>query len=154
MPQLPPRPHDIRVDDLDLCSVLDDADRALLGVFEGVYSSADAVIGDRCRWTHSPAEPIESFAVVRETRYGAVAALAAPRGATVEVIAGFATVFTQGIHDDPNRGCIALIDVTDRKALTVAYSYRGSSVPMTREIACGKARTAAELVMGTILAQG
>ena len=35
----------------------------------------------------------------------------------------------------------------------MAYSYNGSTVPMNHEIACQKARNAAELAMQTILAK-
>ena len=40
------------------------------------------------------------------------------------------------------------------QAVQVGYFYNGSTVPMNHEIACQKARNAAELAMQTILARG
>ena len=45
------------------------------------------------------------------------------------------------------------VDVAPSQAVQVAYFYNGQTVPMTHEIACQKARNAAELAMQTILAQ-
>jgi hypothetical protein len=39
------------------------------------------------------------------------------------------------------------------QAVQVGYFYNGSTVPMNHEIACQKARNAAELAMQTILAK-
>ncbi|MEJ3652609.1 DUF3558 family protein [Actinomycetes bacterium KLBMP 9759] len=151
---LPPRPRELGVDELDLCSVLDAAAREALGVSRGEYGPANQVVGDFCRWSHYPSEPVESYYVVRERDLDAATGLLAPRGATMEVIAGFGAVVTQGQYDDPNTGCLILIDAAKGKTLKVSYGYNGSTVPMTRDIACGKARKAAELVLGAILARG
>ena len=45
------------------------------------------------------------------------------------------------------------IDVAPGQAVQVGYFYNGTTVPMTHEIACDKARHAAELAMQTILAR-
>ena len=45
------------------------------------------------------------------------------------------------------------VDVAPSQAVQVGYFYNGTTVPMTHEIACQKARHAAEMAMQTILAQ-
>ncbi len=45
------------------------------------------------------------------------------------------------------------VDVAPSQAVQVGYFYNGVTVPMTHEIACQKARHAAELAMQTILAR-
>ena len=52
-----------------------------------------------------------------------------------------------------NSDCVVNVDVAPSQAVQVAYFYNGQTVPMTHEIACQKARNAAELAMQTILAQ-
>jgi hypothetical protein len=45
------------------------------------------------------------------------------------------------------------VDVAPSQAVQVGYFYNGQTVPMTHELACQKARNAAELAMQTILTQ-
>jgi len=62
-------------------------------------------------------------------------------------------VSTPALFSSGERDCIVNVDVAPSQAVQISYFYRGSTVPMNHEIACQKARNAAELVMQTILAR-
>ena len=68
-------------------------------------------------------------------------------------MAGFGAVETAGLYRTGDRDCVVNIDVAPGQAVQVGYFYNGTTVPMTHEIACEKARHAAELAMQTILAR-
>jgi hypothetical protein len=71
----------------------------------------------------------------------------------VITVAGFGAVQTPGLFSSGEHDCIVNVDVAPSQAVQVSYFYNGASVPMTHEIACQKARHAAELAMQTILAK-
>ena len=68
-------------------------------------------------------------------------------------VAGFGAVETPGLYSSGENDCIVNVDVAPGQAVQVGYFYNGSTVPMNHEIACQKARNAAELAMQTILAK-
>ena len=71
----------------------------------------------------------------------------------VVTVAGFGAVQTPACTARASDDCIVNVDVAPRQAVQVGYFYNGSTVPMNHEIACQKARNAAELAMQTILAR-
>ena len=71
----------------------------------------------------------------------------------VTSVAGFGAVQTPALYGFGEQDCVVNVDVAPSQAVQVAYFYNGQTVPMTHEIACQKARNAAELAMQTILAQ-
>lgn len=151
-PPLPPRPREVRINGLDPCSTLTAGQLKSLGVR---FYSADppmASIGPSCDWNHSPDEPVESYTVDINTQGGVELAFGQPQLAVVTV-AGFGAVTTPGRYSSGEHECIVNVDVAQRQAVQVGYFYNGSTVPMNHEIACQKARNAAELAMQTILAK-
>ena len=68
-------------------------------------------------------------------------------------VAGFGAVQTPALYGTGEQDCLVNVDVGPSQAVQVGYFYNGQTVPMTHEIACQKARNAAELAMQTILAQ-
>ncbi len=108
--------------------------------------------GPGCDWIHSPTEPIESYTVAVNTRGGVELAFGQPQ-LKVITVAGFGAIETPGVFSTGKYECIMNVDVAPRQAVQVSYFYNGSTVPMTHEIACQKARNAAELAMQTILAK-
>jgi hypothetical protein len=152
VPQLPPRPREVPINGIDPCETLTSVQLRSLGVR---FYSADpptATLGPSCDWNHSPDEPVESYSVDINTRGGVELVFGQPRVAVVEV-AGFGALATPGRYSSGEHDCIINVDVASGQAVQVGYFYNGSTVPMNHEIACQKARNAAELAMQTILAR-
>jgi Protein of unknown function (DUF3558) len=150
--QLPPRPRELRINGLDPCTTLTSGQLQSLGVR---FYSADPPrgnLGPSCDWNHSPNEPIESYTVDVNTRGGVELAFEQPQ-LTVITVAGFGAVTTPGRYSSGERECIINVDVAPGQAVQIGYFYNGTSVPMNHEIACQKARNAAELAMQTIQAK-
>lgn len=148
---LPPRPQEIRIDGLDPCTTFTPGQIAALGVSRPEFTPHPPPRGDNCRWRRSPDEPVEAYASEVVTARGAGFTLGNSRGTAVIDVLGYPAVETRGEFADAERTCGILLDVADGQFLQISYSYNGSSVPMTQEIACGKARAAATLAMGNLL---
>jgi hypothetical protein len=151
-PTLPPRPREFRIDGLDPCNALT---RDQLGALGVKFYAADAPSGKRgpgCDWIHSPGEPVESYTVNMNTQGGVELAFNTP-DLDVTTVAGFGAVTVPALYSSGKLNCLVGIDVARGQAVQVSYFYNGATVPMTHEIACQKARNAAELAMQTILAK-
>jgi Protein of unknown function (DUF3558) len=149
-PNLPPRPREFRIDRLDPCSVFTRDQLGALGVH---FYTADAPNGKRgpgCDWIHSPAEPVESYTININTQGGVELAFGTP-DLEVTKVAGFPAVTVPALYSSGKLNCLVGIDVAPGQAVQVSYFYNGATVPMTHELACQKARNAAELAMQTIL---
>jgi hypothetical protein len=151
-PRLPDRPRVLNIDGVDPCGALTTAQVKSLGV--GLYgaSKAEGKQGPGCDWDHFPSEPIENYSVGINTRGGVELVFGQPQ-LEVTTVAGFGAVQTPGLYSKGERDCVVNVDVAPAQAVQVGYFYNGSTVPMTHEIACQKARRAAELAMQTILAR-
>ena len=101
---------------------------------------------------HSPSEPIENYSVDINTRGGVELVFGQPQ-LEVTTVAGFGAVQTPALYGTGEQDCLVNVDVAPSQAVQVGYFYNGATVPMTHEIACRKARHAAELAMQTILAR-
>ena len=151
-PKIPPRPKELRIDGLDPCSTLNIDQLHSLQI---AFSATSAPLGTRgpaCHWMHSTSEPVEDYTVAANTNGGVEVVFGQPQ-LQVIAIAGFGAVETPGAYSSGRDNCIISIDVAPRQALQVGYFYNGATVPMTHEIACGKARNAAELAMKTVLVE-
>jgi hypothetical protein len=149
---VPPRPRELRIDGLDPCKALTSTQLTSLGVQFYTADQAKDGRGPSCDWIHSPSEPIESYTVAMSTADGVELALAQPQHDVVTV-AGFGAVETPGVFSTGKDDCFVHIDVAAGQALQVGYFYDGATLPMTHDLACQKARNAAELAMQTILAK-
>jgi Protein of unknown function (DUF3558) len=151
-PELPPRPRELRIDGFDPCGGLTSDQQTSLGVrFFSTYAP-NGKLGPSCDWNHSPTEPVESYTIDINTHGGVELAFGQPQLSIVKV-AGFGAVETPSLYSSGNHDCIVNVDVAAGQAVQVSYFYNGSIVTMTHEIACQKARNAAELAMQTILAK-
>ena len=151
-PQLPARPRELRIDGIDPCSALSTPQLAALRV---QFSTTDEPLDKRgpgCQWIHSPYEPVEAYTVAINTDGGVELTFGQPR-LQVITVAGYGAVETSGLYSSGKNDCIVEVDVASRQAVQVGYFYNGSTVPMTHEIACQKARNAAEMAMQTIQAK-
>jgi hypothetical protein len=152
IPNLPPRPREFRIDGLNPCNALT---RDQLGTLDVRFYAAEPPRGNRgpgCDWIHSPTEPVESYTVNVNTHGGVELAFGTP-DLDVTSVAGFAAVNVPALYSSGKSNCIVGVDVARGEALQVSYFYNGSTVPMTHELACQKARNAAALAMQTILAK-
>ena len=151
-PQMPSRPRVLNIEGTDPCSALTSAQVKSLGVARYGASTPDGKQGPGCEWDHYPSEPIEHYSVGINTRGGVELVFGQPQ-LKITKIAGFGAVQTPGLYSNGERDCVVNVDVAPSQAVQVAYFYNGQTIPMTHEIACQKARNAAELAMQTILAQ-
>ena len=149
-PALPQRPRELRIDGTDPCRTLSASHLKTLKVQYFATDPPDGTRGPGCEWVHSPSEPVETYSVDINTRGGVELALERPQ-LEVITVAGFGAVSTPALFSSGERDCIVNVDVAPSQAVQISYFYRGSTVPMNHEIACQKARNAAELVMQTIL---
>jgi hypothetical protein len=152
VPRLPVRPRAVNIEGVDPCGTLTALQLKSLGVARYGASVAEGTRGPGCEWIHSPAEPIEHYSVGINTRGGVELVFGQPR-LEVTSVAGFGAVQAPALYGSGDADCVVNVDVAPRQAVQVAYFYNGRTVPMTHEIACGKARKAAELAMSTILAE-
>jgi hypothetical protein len=151
-PQLPTRPRALNIVGLDPCGTLTGAQLKSLGVSRYGSRAPEGARGPSCDWIHSPNEPIENYSLDVNTQGGVEILFGRPQ-LQVITIAGFGAVQTPAPQGTGQQDCVVNVDVAPSQAVQVAYFYNGATVPMTHEIACGKARHAAELAMQTILAR-
>lgn len=153
-PQMPPRPREIRIDNLDPCTLFTPEQLRVLSVGTGQKIAADDQVGPSCRWSHSPDEPVEAYRIARNASKGIEATFGNTRGVTALTIAGFPAVETQSERLQlADTQCIIVIDVAQGQNLQVNYDYSGDALAMTREIACAKTRLAAEAAMQELIKQ-
>lgn len=151
-PKLPTRPRELRINGLDPCSTLTGEQLKLLGVQFYSVIEPGTNRGPGCDWIHTQTEPVESYTVDINTRGGVELAFGQPQ-LEIITIAGFGAVDTPGLFSSGQLECVVNIDVAPGQAVQVGYFYNGRTMAMTHEIACTKARNAAELAMRTILAK-
>jgi hypothetical protein len=142
----------LQVDQIDPCGVLTTTQVKSLGVARYGASKPDGKQDEGCDWIHSPSEPIEHYTVGISTSGGVELVFGRPE-LEVTTVAGFGAVQTPALYGTGKQDCVVNVDVAPSQAVQVAYFYNGTTVPMTHEIACQKARRAAELAMQTILAR-
>jgi hypothetical protein len=146
---MPPRPRELRMNGVDPCTALTSSQLKSLGVRFYSTDPPRGTLGASCDWNHSPEEPVESYTIDINTSGGVELAFGQPQLAVITV-AGYGAVATPGRYSSGEHECIINIDVAPGQAVQVGYFYNGATVPMNHEIACRKARDAAELAMQTI----
>jgi uncharacterized protein DUF3558 len=148
---LPARPQELPVDAVDPCSLINPEQREVLGVGAGRPGVADDGFGSRaCIWSRYPEEPQDTYQVRAVAVQGAEVALRSATGASVIPIGPFTAVETQSPHLPTDSHCVLIIDVAAGQHLSLRYEYDGSTVPMTRELACEKAWNAAGMAVQTL----
>jgi len=150
-PRLPARPRVLSIAGVDPCAALTGVQLKSLGVVRYAARKPDGGRGASCEWDHYPSEPLESYSLDINTR-GGVELVFGSAQLQVTTVAGFGAVQTPAPYGGSTQNCVVNVDVAPSQAVQVAYFYNGQTVPMTHEIACRKARNAAELAMQTILA--
>lgn len=153
-PTLPPRPEQIDLTGVDACTLLTSAQLQELGVDSRPKASTDT---DRygntyCGYSRIQSSPRFSYTLKVVTQEDATVYLSEERDVTARVVsaAGFPAVESRRPTDD--RGCFVDVSTKDGQYLSVQYGESTGSDDST-EVACEKARVAAEMATQTLLTQ-
>lgn len=152
--RLPPRPAELRLEQVNPCTLLDDHQRQRLGVGPGKFSydQTDTHYAV-CQWSNSPSFTLINRYLARlQVRDGAEDALDSRTGSQVVQVGGFTAVQTSASGIDPNKHCILLIDVATGQSLWAQYYAQGEFPGLTRAQSCQFARAAAEDMMANLRA--
>jgi hypothetical protein len=148
--QLPPRPSEVKVEDLDPCALLTADQLDQLDVSGGRFKPADRRGPDSCSWDRSTREDgFRSYLVGIDPTVGAELSLVP--FAVVTTVTGFPAVLTHNQYRSYETQCIVILDVAPGQTVQVNYDYNGPRLPLTREETCGKAQQAAEMVMQNLI---
>lgn len=147
---LPPRPVDLRIDQVEVCSLLSPAERANLKIDSFGTNDNNSRV---CSWSVGR----------RAQSYGWLAKFDQPKrfeqaargtGARLESIGGFPAAQTSPARFDPTYGCTYVIDIAPDQDLSVGYLNDNKDIPgMTHEKACQQALSVAELTMANLKAK-
>jgi hypothetical protein len=151
---LPPRPVELRLDGVNPCSLLTDAQRARFGLSPGDLDPGSdptaELQGPACTWAGS-LHPDNGYVGGTVLNHGAEVALSAE---PLRSVGGFAATTTTSMGSDPNFWCGVLVDVAPGQALTADYANNAHDYPgMNRKLACDKAQALAEAMLTTLRAQ-
>ncbi|NMH81204.1 DUF3558 family protein [Pseudonocardia xinjiangensis] len=151
---LSPRPRELSLDRVDPCSLLTVVQQQQLGVGNGRPGTAgEDPQSPACAWTRFPEEPQDAYQLRLDKTQGAEGSLSSVTGAKVLHIHGFATIETLSPHLPPTSHCVMVVDAASGQNLVLRYEYDGSTVAMTKQLACDKAKVAAEMAVQTLIEQ-
>jgi Protein of unknown function (DUF3558). len=149
-----PRPRELSLDRLDLCTVLSSEQLIRLGVGKGSPGTATSLKDGRefpsCQWSRFPQEPQDQYLIGGDTTRGVRYPPPGSPGIDIVDVAGFMAIEFEDSFAEHDRNCDLTVDVAAGQNLFVRYDYDGATVPMTRKLACDKARAVAELAIHTL----
>ncbi|MFC5995997.1 DUF3558 domain-containing protein [Pseudonocardia hispaniensis] len=149
--RLPTRPRDIPVDEIEPCDLLTADQLMQLEVSHGAPTNSHVNPSRSvCQWGRFPDEPQDFYLMTVDTGRGAAYALGSVTGGRIVDVAGYAAVETRVGSSPEDRHCVLLVDVAAGQNLWVQYDYTGKTVPITKQLACQKAHTAAEMAVQTL----
>jgi hypothetical protein len=153
-PTLPPRPVELRLDGVNPCSLLTDAQAKQQldtnGGFFGADEGGSPVAGDMCLWSNFPRRPDNEWSATTVLHQGAEFALGKEPLRTVD---NFAATSSGSTAADPARYCGMLVDVAPGQSLLVSYDNSRKDDPaMNHQLACDKAQQAAEMMITNLRA--
>jgi hypothetical protein len=153
-PTLPPRPREIDLAGVAACTLLTSEQQRRLGTDRAPVASVetDRYGNPYCHFGKSMSSPRFTYTVKVVTQEDAAVYLTSERDAVARVVsaAGFPAVEARPPSD--KRGCFVDVSTRDGQYLSVQYGESTGS-HNTTEVACEKARVAAELAMQTLLTQ-
>jgi hypothetical protein len=153
-PTLPPRPREIDLTGVDTCTLLTPEQQRRLGTDHTPVASVetDRYGNTYCDYGKNQSSPRFGYSVKVVTQEDATVYLTSERDAVARVVsaAGFPAVENHPPGDE--RGCFVDVSTKDGQYLSIQYSESTGSHDTT-EVACEKARVAAELAMLTLLTQ-
>ncbi len=153
-PTLPPRPREIDLTGVETCTLLTPEQQRRLGTDRAPVASVetDRYGNPYCHFGKSISSPRFTYTVKVVTQEDATVYLTSERDAVARVVsaAGFPAVEARPPGDE--RSCFTFVSTKDGQYLNVQYGESTGSNDTT-EVACEKARVAAELAMLTLLTQ-
>ncbi|MGH3929973.1 MAG: DUF3558 domain-containing protein [Pseudonocardiaceae bacterium] len=153
-PTLPPRPREIDLTGVDACTLLTPQQQRQLGTDRAPVASGetDRYGNPYCHYSKALSSPYFGYTLQVVTQEDATLYLTGERDVTARVVsvAGFPAVENHRPLDE--RGCFVDVSTKDGQYLDVQYAESTGSNDPT-EVACEKARSAAELAMQTLLTQ-
>ncbi len=153
-PTLPPRPRAIDLTGVAVCSLLTPEQQRQLGTDRPPKAGVDtgAYRNSYCDFRRSLSSPRFGYQITIVTHEDAAVYLTDERNAVARVVsvAGFPAVEARSPDDE--RGCFVLVSTKDGQYFDVQYGESTGSTDTT-EVACEKARVAAEMAMQTLLTQ-
>lgn len=154
VPTLPPPPRELDLAGVDACTLLTPAQQRRLGTDSAPVASTET---DRygniyCDYGKNLSSPRFGYQLKVVTQEDATVYLTGERDTVARVVsaAGFPAVENHAPGD--RRGCFVDVRTGDGQYLSVQYGESTGSDDTT-EVACEKARVAAELAMQTLLTQ-
>lgn len=153
-PTLPPRPREIDLAGVDACTLLTPAQQRQLGTDSSpVFTRYPDTYGNRrCDYGKNLSSPYFAYELKVVTQEDATVYLSGARDTAARVVsaAGFPAVQYRGTGDA--RDCFIGVSTKNGQYLNVHYTQStGSDDPA--DVACEKARVAAEMAMQTLLTQ-
>jgi len=153
-PALPPRPREIDLTGVDTCTLLTPEQQKQIDTDTApeFTNYPDRYGNRRCDYGKNLSSPHFGYSVKVVTQEDAAVYLTSERDAVARVVsaAGFPAVEARPPGD--KRGCFIFVSTKDGQYLSVQYGESTGSNDTT-EVACEKARVAAELAMQTLLTQ-
>jgi hypothetical protein len=155
---LPPRPTELRLDNVNPCALLSDADRGQLKINQGKFShDEDSTHYAVCQWSNFPTDlgvPDMSYLARLQLHQDADYALGSTTGHQLVQLDGFTAVQTTSDGQDPATHCILLVDVAPGQSLWVQFNNGyGDYEGLTHEQSCQFAQAFGEDLMQNLRAQ-
>lgn len=150
--RLPPRPSELRLDQVDPCALLTREQFRQLGVRAGERAEDSDGLGSiACQWRNFPKEPDIHYLARLIVKRGADYALDSTTPTQVVTIDGFSAVQTTSPSGNPNDHCLLLVDVAQGQSLWVQWMTTSPDYPgLTHELACQQARDAGRLMLSNL----
>jgi hypothetical protein len=151
---LPPRPAELRMNDLDPCQLLTETQQSKLNIQENTSGKNNDGLGSLdCVWTTIASihpTPTNTWVARAVLKQGADGALGNQDHDQIVQIDSYSAVQTYAPGFDPNSDCVLVIDVAQGQSLQVRYDSYGTYPGMNHQVACQLARKAAALMMQTL----
>ncbi|WP_345703358.1 DUF3558 domain-containing protein [Pseudonocardia eucalypti] len=151
------RPREVRVDQLDPCTLANRDALAQLGVGDQqrrIDANAANPGQVACAWSNPLGDPQTIALTIATVSNRPISYYLRSVGARPTRIAGFAAADTVGTFNDPEHECIVAIDVAEGQSLLVMVSNDLGDLPgVSHAMLCEKAHVAAEDVMRRLLAR-
>ena len=153
---LPPRPQDIRLDDVDPCTLLTRQQRAELQLDQQPLPDKQPSVlypGEVSSCSISGNVPAIAFYIQAVTTAGIEFFTTGQTASEVQIaeIAGFPAAIAAPMHTDDS--CKALVDTAPGQMLDVQARSAGANPPIPEQELCHDAEQAANMVMETLLDQ-
>jgi hypothetical protein len=153
---LPTRPHEVRLNGIDPCTLITPQLRSELYDLNDHFShrkALDPLTSSDCTISNVPDDPGYVLSLRLVTAQGADFYLSSPKTAVTSVD-GFGALDQPGLLDPSgNQSCLVIVDVARGQSLWVGFISNDGIPPGGYQAMCSKAHIAADSVMQQLLAR-